>query len=197
MKKKKTVKRVVKKSAKAKPVRKAKAATESAPSTATPVNEKDFARHAMQLGQQNITVLNHILELLKAQVFDAFRQFTAGAIHAGVPPRINSFILLFKASITLHGITPEQLVAALDPVAQEIVMEALVESTKDQKKAAPAAPAAGVDLSGFGLGESKTEPVKEAPKAEPVKASAAKAAKTETPAKAEKGNGVFSSLDVL
>lgn len=191
MKKKKTVKKVAAK----KPVKVAKikkTVSENAVLSAGVAEPKDFARHAMQLGTQNMKVLDHILELFKAQMYDAFRQFVAGAIGAGLTPSLNGFISLFKASLTLHGISPEQLVSALDKTEQDIVMEALEASTKGQKKKEsdkPKAPAENVDLTGFGIATpAKTE-------AQAAPATPAKAEKA--PAGKEQANGVFSSLDVL
>lgn len=77
-------------------------------------------------------ILNHILELFKASVFDAFKQYVESRINGSLPASIEEFINKFKHSYKLHGITDHQLLSVLDEYEREYVLNSTAASPLQQ-----------------------------------------------------------------
>lgn len=145
-------KKIVKK---VKPVKVAKAKT------------KAPALKASNFEDQVKSVLSHLLDLFKASLIDAFRQYVESRIKSGTHASMDDFNRHFQHTIAAHGIQEETLLASLDDVELEYLNR--ISSTP---------------VESFEIG--KPLPVAKATHVEAPKA------KEETPTK-----GVFDSLDLI
>lgn len=121
--------------------------------------------------EQIRSVLSHILELLKASLIDAFKQYVNSRIAGSLPASVEEFINQFKHTTKVHGIADEVLLQSLD----EVELEYLSASTKVKT----VQPDAQVSL---------PQPVAKAP---------AQTAPAQTAPVEKKAVSVFDALDIL
>lgn len=69
--------------------------------------------------EQIKSVLSHILELFKASLIDAFKQYVKSRIAGSLPASVEEFVNQFKHTTQVHGIADETLLASLDEVELE------------------------------------------------------------------------------
>ena len=83
------------------------------------VKAKPVKVKAVSFEDQIKSALSHILELFKASLIDAFRQYIESKIFSGQPASVEEFKSKLKHSVAVHGIADEVLLEALDEVELE------------------------------------------------------------------------------
>lgn len=118
-----------------------------------------------------LSVLSHVLDLFKASLYDAFKQYVERKINASLPASLDEFIGAFRHSYKLHGIADHQLLSVLDDYEREYVLNSFSTAKEQVAKNVSAIIDAGVEEA-FKTPAAKAEPVKIVPPApaEPVEA---------------------------
>lgn len=70
-----------------------------------------------------LEVLNHLLEVAKANLLDTFKQYVQYKIDNGMPALLEEFTSMFSNSFALHGITDTQLVNSLEKDRQQYLVD--------------------------------------------------------------------------
>jgi len=89
---------------------------------------------AVPFQEQIKEVLFHVLELFKASLLDAFRQYLESRIRASQPASVEEFTDKFKHTMSLHGLSKETLLGALNPVELEYLEENIKRSQQLRDK---------------------------------------------------------------
>lgn len=66
-----------------------------------------------------LIALDRLLEVTKAQLYDAFKQYLEHRMISGLPATLEEFIALFTNSYAIHGITDTELFNSVDDHAKE------------------------------------------------------------------------------
>jgi hypothetical protein len=79
--------------------------------------------------------LDRLLDLAKAQVYDMFKMYVQTNLHVNMPATLEDFIASWSNTLKTHGITDEELVAALAPHQRDYL---LASTKKAEGKVVPA-----------------------------------------------------------
>lgn len=82
-------------------------------------------------------VLSHILELFKASLIDAFRQYIEAKMWSSQPASIEEFTSKFKHTVAVHGVSEETLLNSLGEIELEYLSNGPVEKRTTAPVVAP------------------------------------------------------------
>jgi len=133
------------------------------------------------------SVLMHVLELFKASLIDAFRQYVESKLRASQPASVEAFMEGFKHTVAIHGVTKETLLGALSESELELLANNQAQVAVEQVTPVEAGIEEAVPLAPVveeALAEAAAE-VQAAPVAQPE------------PKKEKTNTSVFDALDMI
>lgn len=88
-----------------------------------------------------LNALNHLLDLAKGQLFDMFKMYVQSKTHSDSPATLEDFTTAWSHTLAKHGVSDEELLAALAPHQKEYLFESAkkIESGVNTKPKKPTA----------------------------------------------------------